>query len=112
MSVEILTGGTDRPFTKIGVVKAKVAKASLFSKSPTLEDVNYKLQEEALRLGANAVLYVSYDRGMSLTSYEVLHTTGTAVTLEAEDTKCPYCAETIKRAAVRCKHCSAELRPH
>lgn len=28
---------------------------------------------------------------------------------EAETKACPYCAETIKAAAIRCKHCQADL---
>ena len=29
-----------------------------------------------------------------------------------ETTECPYCLETIKAGAIRCKHCRADLAPH
>lgn len=28
-----------------------------------------------------------------------------------EQVQCPYCFELIKAAAIRCKHCSADLKP-
>lgn len=46
---------------------------------------------------------------MSLTSYEVLKAVGTAVMAEADEVQCPFCAETIKRAARECKHCGSDL---
>jgi hypothetical protein len=107
--IEVHTGSPDRPYRRLREITAKTQKGSLFSKSPTIEDVNFKLQEEAAKLGANAVIEVAYNRGMSLTSYEVLKATGVAVVLESDETTCPACAETIKRAAKRCKHCGAEI---
>lgn len=96
-------------YTPIQEITAKASKASLFSNSPTIEDVNFKLQEEASRLGANAILNVRYSRGMSLTSYEVLKAVGLAVVAESEDAPCPLCAETIKRAAKKCRYCGADI---
>jgi tRNA(Ile2) C34 agmatinyltransferase TiaS len=75
----------------------------------TIEDVNLKLQEQASRMGANAVIQVQYDRGMSLTSYKVLKAKGLAVVLESDDVKCPQCAESVKRQALKCKHCGSAL---
>jgi hypothetical protein len=98
-----------QPFKALGEITAKVSKGSLFSKSPTIEDVNFKLQEEASKLGANAVINVTYSRGMSLMSYEVLKAVGTAVVAESDEVQCPFCAETIKRAAKKCKHCGSDL---
>ena len=31
--------------------------------------------------------------------------------MQTSDKFCPYCAESIKAAAIRCKHCHADLRP-
>jgi hypothetical protein len=98
-----------QPYDVLREITAKVSKGSLFSKSPTIEDVNFKLQEEASKLGANAVINVTYSRGMSLMSYEVLKAVGTAVIAESDEVQCPLCAETIKRAAKKCKHCGADL---
>jgi Putative heavy-metal-binding len=97
------------PHQVLREITAKVSKGSVFSKSPTIEDVNFKLQEEASRLGANAVIKVAYSRGMSLMSYEVLKAVGTAVIVESDEVQCRFCAETIKRAATKCKHCGSDL---
>jgi len=109
--IAIYASGIDQPYRQLSEVTAKVSKASLFSKSPTIEDANFKLQEEASKLGANAVIYVTYSRGMTLMSYEVLTARGIAVIAELDEIACPYCAETIKRAAKKCKHCGEVLAP-
>lgn len=107
--IAIHAGGIEGEHRIIGQITAKVSKASLMSKSPTIEDVNFKLQEEAMKLGANAVINADYSRGMSLISYEVLKANGTAVFVESDEVACPFCAETIKRAAKKCKHCASDL---
>ena len=107
--IEVHGPGFSRPYRSLGIITAKASKASLFSKSPTIEDVNYKLQEEALKVGANAIVDVSYERGMTLFSYEVLTAKGQAAIVESDEVPCPVCAETIKRAAKKCKHCGAEV---
>ena len=107
--IEIHAGDVDRPYRTIGEISAKVQAATLFSKTMTIEDVNLKLQEQASRMGANAVIQVQYDRGISLTSYKVLKAKGIAVVLESDEVKCPHCAELIKRQAVKCKHCGSAL---
>ena len=107
--IAVHAGGIDQPYKTLGEITAKVSKASLFSSSRTIEEVNFKLQEQASALGANAVINVSYSRGMSLWSYEVLKAVGTAVIVESDEMQCPFCAETIKRAAKKCKHCGSDL---
>jgi hypothetical protein len=107
--IAIHAGEITQPYKAMGEITAKVSKGSLLSKSPTIEDVNFKLQEQASRIGANAVLNVKYSRGMSLMSYEVLKAVGIAVIVESDEVQCPHCAETIKRAARKCKHCSSDL---
>jgi hypothetical protein len=107
--VEIFTGDADRQYQQLGRIQAKVGAGTLFSKAPTVEDANSKLREEAMKIGANGVIYVEYKRGITATSYKGLTVTGHAVKLLDDSKVCPYCAETVKVQAVRCKHCGAEL---
>lgn len=107
--IAIHTGDIDQPYKSVRQITVKVSKASAFSKSPTIEDANFKLQEEASHRYANAVIDVKYKRGMSLISYEVLTATGTAVIVESDQIQCPFCAELIKRQAKKCKHCASDL---
>lgn len=107
--IAIHAGGIDQPYTEVSEISVKVQAATLFSKTPTIEDVNFKLQEKASQIGANAVLNVEYDRGMSLTSYKVLWAKGLAVIVGSDEVKCPFCAEPIKRDAKLCKHCRSDL---
>lgn len=107
--IAIHTNEIDQPYKRLGEITAKVSKGSFITKSPTVEDVNFKLQEEASKLSANAVFNVTYSRGMSLFSYEVLTARGTAVIAESDEVQCPFCAERIKRQAKKCKHCGSDL---
>ena len=76
--IEIHTGDVEQPYRTVGEVSAKVEDATLFLNIPTLEDINFKLQEKAFQLGANAVIKVEYCRGM-------LQASGVAVVLESEE---------------------------
>lgn len=108
-AIEIYDGEPPTPYTAIGSVRGRVGAATAFSKTPTIEDVNLKLREEASRLGANAVINVIYKRGPIPSSWKGLTATGTAVRVESDDRACPFCAETIKAAAIKCKHCGSDL---
>ena len=76
--IEIHAGDVDQPYRTVGVISAQVEAATLFPKTPTLEDINFKLQEKASQLGANAVIKVEYNRGMSQAG-------GAAVVLESDE---------------------------
>ena len=76
--IEIHTGDVDQPYRTVREISAKVEAATLFPKTPTLEDINFKLQEKASQLGANAIINVEYNRGMS-------HARGVAVVLESDE---------------------------
>lgn len=81
--IEIHAGGITQPHRVLGAIKARVGAATLFSKTPTIEDVNFKLLEEAMKKGANAVINVKYDRGISATSWKALTATGMAIFAES-----------------------------
>lgn len=83
--IGIYAENIDENYKKISSIKVRVGGAYLFSKTPTVEDVNLKLKEEAIKLGANAIVNVQYNRGMSWTSFETLTATGVAVFIELDN---------------------------
>jgi hypothetical protein len=78
-SVQISTGDLDRPYDEIGPIKARVTAKTIFSPNRTEADVNAKLQRVAAERGADAVINVTYSRGISFTSWKALTAMGTAV---------------------------------
>jgi len=107
--IEIHDGEPDRPYEEVGDVRARMGARTALSKAPTIEQINSKLREEAIKVGATAVIRVEYKRGMIPSSWKGLTATGLAVRMLSDEKLCPYCAETIKREAIRCKHCGADL---
>jgi hypothetical protein len=84
--IEVWTGEPGREYRVLGPLKARVTAATIFSKTPTVEDVNLKLREQATRLGANAVINVTYSRGPSATSWKALTAEGTGVVVDTAPT--------------------------
>lgn len=80
--IEIHAGKPDHSFKVIGPIKAQVGAATIFSRTPTLDEVNQKLREQAVQMGANAVIETAYDRGISMSSWKAITATGTAVILD------------------------------
>lgn len=107
--VEICLGNLDRPYKVLGPIKARVTAGAGWNKARTTEDVDSKLREVALKMGANAVIGVTYERGISATSWKALTAHGTAVVAESDERTCPHCAETIKRAAKVCRFCGRDV---
>lgn len=107
--VEIYEGEPPGSYRVLGDVKVRVTSKTALSRSKSLEDVNEKLQKDASKMGANAVINVEYDRGISLTSWKALTARGTAVVAQSDERPCPYCAEPVKAAAVKCRHCGSDL---
>jgi uncharacterized protein YbjQ (UPF0145 family) len=71
---------TDRAYTVLGEVKAGVRKATLFSKEPSQGKIYRELWERADKLGADAVVKVTYgDSHVSAMSWGKTNATGTAI---------------------------------
>lgn len=107
--IEIHTGIVGFQFEPLRRVEAKCESPTVFSKAPTIEDVNQKLRELAVRIGANAIVEVTYESGPTITAWRSVRGKGLAVTRVADEMACPVCAETIKRAALRCRFCGADI---
>jgi hypothetical protein len=76
--IGIHAGNFNHPYRTLGEISVKVEAAARSPKTPTLEDINFKLQEKASQLGANAVIKVEYNRAMS-------QARGVAVVLESDE---------------------------
>ena len=71
---------TDRPYTVVGEVKAKVRKATVFSKSASQKKIYKELWERARKKGADAVINASYgDSHISAMSWGQTNAKGTAI---------------------------------
>ncbi|MDB4915623.1 MAG: hypothetical protein JWM95_3267 [Gemmatimonadetes bacterium] len=110
-SIEIHTGKPDFAFQPLRRLEAKCEATHAFMPAPTMDTVNAKLREMAAGLGANAVIEVQYQSGMSMTSWKSMKATGLAVRRVSDDYPCPNCAEAIKRAAKQCRFCNMALTP-
>ena len=80
-TVVIITGGTigHRKYKEIGEIEAKVKKSMAYHPDPTEEQANVVLSEKAKRLGADAVINVTYESKKSYTSWGVITARGIAV---------------------------------
>jgi hypothetical protein len=107
--IEIHAGRVDFPFQAVRRLEAKCEAPTNFSNAPSMDDVNQKLRQMASSVGANAVVDVTYESGATLTSWRSIRGFGLAVTKLADDMPCPQCAETIKRAAKRCRFCGTDI---
>jgi hypothetical protein len=62
-----------------------------------------------MKMGANGVIHAEYKRGVLATSWKGLTVSGYAVKLADDSKTCPFCAETVKAQAIKCKHCGGDL---
>lgn len=71
---------TDRPYTVIADIETTVNKTTIFHADPTPAMIDEKFREEAVKLGADAVILVRYGSvGVSLMSWGSLDGKGRAV---------------------------------
>lgn len=108
-NIEIHTGRVDFDYTSIRQLEAKCEATTALHRAPTMDDVNAKLRQLAASVGANAIINVEYKSGASMTSWKSMKATGLAVRRQTDDMPCPVCAETIKRAAKKCRFCGSDL---
>jgi hypothetical protein len=107
--IEIHSGKPDFEYSAIRRLEAKAEGRTLMSRPPTNADVDLQLRQLAAKVGADAIIEVEYHRGVSMTSWQSLKGTGLAVKRIADTKTCPVCAETIKKAAVKCRFCGSGL---
>lgn len=107
--IEIHTGRPEFEFEAIRRLEVKCEASNALMPAPTIEEANGRLRALAARAGANAIIEVNYNSGVSFTSWKSLKATGLAVRRLSDERQCPMCAETIKRAAVKCRFCGADL---
>lgn len=107
--IEIHVGKPGFEYEPIRDLEAKSESRSAFTRSPNEADVNMQLRTLAASVGADAVINVEYNRGVSMSSWNSLKGTGLAVKRVSTEVQCPVCAETIKRAAKKCRFCGADL---
>jgi hypothetical protein len=81
--IEIHVGKPPSAFKVLGSIRIRVGAATIFSKAPTIDEANQALREVAVSAGANAIIDVQYNRGVSFFSWKALTATGTAVLLSA-----------------------------
>jgi predicted RNA-binding Zn-ribbon protein involved in translation (DUF1610 family) len=109
--IEIHVGVPNFEYEAIRKLEAKCEATMAFSPAPTVDEMNGKLRTMAAKVGANAIIDVSYNSGASLTSWKSMKGTGLAVRKVSDEINCPICAETIKRAAKKCRHCGSDISP-
>ena len=91
---------TDRPYEVVGEVKAKVRKATIFSKEASQKKIYRELWERAEKKGADAVINASYgDSHVSALSWGQTNAKGVAVRfLKPGETPKPAPAEPAEPA--------------
>ena len=78
-TIQIVQGGASAPVSELGPVTAEYHQKSMFSKIDAREELNKQLRAAAARLGADAVINVSYDMNSPMTSKKGQLAKGVAV---------------------------------
>lgn len=107
--IEIFSGTPDFAYEEVRRLEVKCEATNALMPAPTIEEANGRLRALAAKVGANAIIQADYNSGISFTSWKSLKATGLAVRRISDDMPCPVCAETIKRAAKKCRYCGADI---
>ena len=79
-SIEIHQGSLSTPYEVLGHVKARRgAQPTPFNRRPSEQDLDVVLRKKAARLGADAVIEVTYVKGVIPSSWRGMTAYGTAV---------------------------------
>jgi hypothetical protein len=77
--VLISEGVPDRKYSELGPIEVSVKKLTAFNKDPTKEQANEALVEKARSIGADAVIKVTYQSGVGMTTWGYMDAKGIAV---------------------------------
>ena len=81
-SVLVFTSDVDDRYDVLGDVEVTLGQRSAFGDVPTRDDVVRALKEQAGRIGAHAIIFLSFgEKGMSWWSYNELRGHGRAIRL-------------------------------
>lgn len=78
-NVMILENIPAKKYTELGPIEVSVKKLTILHKDPTKEQANAALMEKASALDADAVIKVTYESGIGLTSWGYIDAKGTAI---------------------------------
>lgn len=109
--IELHVGEVDFAYRPVRELRAKCEASNALMPAPTETEINAKLRGMAAKVGANAVIKIQYNSGVSFTSWKSMTGTGLAVIRESDTVTCPHCAEVIKRAATKCRFCGEAVTP-
>jgi uncharacterized protein YbjQ (UPF0145 family) len=73
----------------IGEVKSSKGAKTAFSKQLDMSEGEEALRKKAAKMGADAVIDVKLDRGVSFWSWKAVKGTGTAIAWEDQDAEAP-----------------------
>lgn len=79
-SVQISEGAIpDKKYKNLGPIEVSIKKLTAFHKDPTKEQANAALVEKARAIGADAVINVTYQSGIGLTTWGYMDAKGDAI---------------------------------
>lgn len=86
-------GDIGRPYRGSCPIQARVTSSAGRNEARTVKDVNSKLREITLKVGANSVVKVTDNRGIPATSWKAFTAQGVAAAAQPSARKCPFCAK-------------------